>query len=488
MSRSVKRGAVATGGAQVVKLACQITSVIVLSRLLQPADFGIAAMAAPVAVFVGLFLDMGLTQATVQKKDLTSAEVNSLFWINMALAGLLSGAMILLAPLAASFYGEPQVGPLVAAMSLQLLISAAGAQHYALATRRMAFGRLAVLESLGAVLGLTAAIAWAYFQRTYWALFVGGITTMLFSTLGCWMSSRWRPGLPRWVSGTRGMVSFGAGITGFNFANYFAHNIDHILIGRQWGNQQLGLYDRANRLLLFPLQQLIYPLGRVMVPALSRMTHEPERYRKAYLRVAPLLLLAALPGVAVAVSLADLLIPLALGRQWDGAVVIFQALGFAGMLQPLNSPAGWLFISQGRSMDFMRWGIFAAAGMTLAVLVGLPYGTFGVALAYAVLEYLRTPLLWLYVGRTGPVRALDILRMAAPFVLGAHVAVAALWLLRAHFPGGPVAALLIATLLSYLVTAIVAAFFASGRETLAEARELAARLLVRRMSGGNQPG
>ncbi|WP_410218883.1 lipopolysaccharide biosynthesis protein, partial [Paracoccus sp. (in: a-proteobacteria)] len=330
MGQSVKRGALATGGAQIVKLGCQITSVIVLSRLLQPEDFGIVAMAAPVAAFIGLFLDMGLTQATVQKKNITHAEINSLFWINMAVSTLLSAIMILISPLVAQFYGEPQVAPLVAAMSLQLLVLGTGAQHYALVTRRMAFGRLAVLDSIGAVLGLATAIAWAYFERTYWALFIGGMTTMIFTTLGCWISSRWRPGIPRWVSGTKEMVTFGAGITGFNFANYFGRNIDQILIGRQWGNQQLGLYDRANRLLLFPLQQVIYPLGKVMVPALSRMSHEPERYRKAYLRVAPLLLFVALPGVAVAIASADLLIPLALGHQWDGAVMIFQALGFAG--------------------------------------------------------------------------------------------------------------------------------------------------------------
>lgn len=483
MGRAVKQGALATGGAQVVKLVCQIISVVVLSRLLQPEDFGIVAMAAPVVAFVGLFLDVGLSQATVQKKSITSAEINSLFWINMGVSVLLSAIMILISPFVAQFYGEPQVAPLVALMSLQLLVAGLGAQHYALVTRRMAFGRLAMLDGISAVVGLAAAIVWAYFERTYWALFVGGMTSMVISTLGCWALSRWRPGVPRWVGGTTEMVSFGAGITGFNFANYFARNIDLILIGRQWGNQQLGLYDRANRLLLFPLQQVIYPLGKVMVPALSRMNHDPERYRKAYLRTAPLLLFVALPGVAVAIVMADMLIPLALGQQWDGAVMIFQALGFAGMLQPLNSPAGWLFISQGRSKDFMRWGIFGAVTMTMAVLIGLPYGTFGVALAYAIHEYLRTPLLWLYVGRTGPVEAGHILRMALPLVAGAHAAVAALWLLRFHLPGEPVVALITATILSYLIVTAIAMLFAAGRETLAEVGALASTMLANRNSG-----
>lgn len=481
MGQLVSGGAVITSTAQLVKLGCQITSVIVLSRLLQPEDFGIVAMAAPVVAFVGLFQDMGLTQATVQKKSISHAEINSLFWINVAVSALLGAIMILISPLVAEFYNEPQVAPLVGAMSLQLFILGAGAQHYALVTRRMEFGRLAMLDSIAAVLGLGTAIFWAYVEQTYWALFIGGLTTMGFTTLGCWISSRWRPSVPQLVRGTGEMVSFGAGITGFNFANYFARNLDQILIGRRWGNQELGLYDRSNRLLLFPLQQVIYPLGKVMVPALSRMTSEPDRYRRAYLRVAPLLLFIALPGVAVAIAMANLLIPLALGQQWQDSAMIFQALGFAGLLQPLNSPAGWLFVSQGRSMDFMRWGIFGALTTAAAFIIGLPYGAFGVALAYAVHEYLRTPLLWLYIGRTGPVKARHVLRTALPFVLGAHIAVAVLWLLRSYLPGGPVIVSITATVLSYLIVAGVASLFSSGRETLTEVRVLAAKTLITRV-------
>ena len=468
LGRSVSHGALVTGGAQVVKLGCQITSVVILSRLLRPEDFGIVAMAAPVVAFVMLFQDLGLTQATVQKKSITHDEINSLFWINLAVSVLLCAVMILMAPLVALFYGEPKVGPLVAAMSLQLFVMGASAQHYALITRRMGFSRMAVIESVAALAGLGAAILWAYLSRSYWALFVGGLTTMTCSSLGFWASSRWRPGLPRWVTGTRGMVNFGAGITGFNFTNFIARNLDQVLIGRYWGNQELGLYDRAYRLLLFPIQQITFPLAKVMVPALSRMSEEPDRYRRAYLRVAPLLLFVALPGVAVAIAFADVLIPLALGEQWQDSARIFQALGFAGLLQPLNSPAGWLFISQGRTREFLHWGVFAALTTTAAILLGLPYGAFGVAVAYAVHEYLRTPLLWLYIGRKGPVAARDILQATLPFVLGAHVSLVLLWVVHSHSGGNPWLALIGATGLSYATVTCTAALFKSGRLTIFE--------------------
>lgn len=466
LSTTVARGASFTGAAQVVKLGCQILSVIILSRLLQPSDFGIVAMVAPVMAFVGLFQDMGLTQATVQRPQLTHQLVNSLFWINMAVGGALAIALIGVSPLIADFYEEPAVGALVAAMSVQLLLMAAGAQHHAIITRKMQMGKLAALESFAAVAGLLAAIGWAYFERTFWALFVGSLVTIVFSVLGSWIISSWRPSLPRMTPGSREMVSFGAGITGFNFANFFSRNLDLIMIGGRWGNEQLGFYDRANKLLLFPLQQITYPLGKVMVPALSRLSDQPDRYRQAYLRVAPLLLIVALPGVAVAITMADQLIPLALGSQWQGTAVIFQALGFAGMLQPLNSPAGWLFISQGRSMDFMRWGIFGAGTTGLAFWIGLPYGAAGVALAYAIHEYARTPLLWLYVGKRGPVSAWDVARATFPIIFGTHCALLAVLAVKGFFPSEPVFSLLVATAISYAISLSVAAIFPTGRKSI----------------------
>ncbi|TIP78169.1 MAG: lipopolysaccharide biosynthesis protein, partial [Mesorhizobium sp.] len=120
----------------------------------------------------------------------------------------------------------------------------------------------------------------------------------------------------------------------------------------------------------------------------------------------------------------------------------------------LNNPAGWLFISQGRSGDFMRWGIITALTSVLAFIVGLPYGALGVAIAYAVSEYLRTPFLWLYIGKTGPLRASHILRAATPFVLGAHLALAAIWFAKPLLPQQHILAMASAVVLSYMITIV----------------------------------
>ena len=182
LGRAVGWGAVTTGGAQAVRLGCQIASVIVLSRLLPPEQFGIVAMAAPVLAFVGLFQDLGLVEATIQRKTITHAEVNLLFWINMFISVVLSGLMIAVAPLIAGFYGQPAAGVLLAATSVNMVVGSATSQHYAILARRMEFGWTAVIDSVAAVAGLGTAIVWALFDPTFWALYAGALAT---AVCGC---------------------------------------------------------------------------------------------------------------------------------------------------------------------------------------------------------------------------------------------------------------------------------------------------------------
>ena len=162
---SVGRGALATGGAQGVKLACQFASVIVLSRLLAPQDFGIVAMAGPILWFIGMFQDLGLMQATIQKKSITHEEVNSLFWVNMGISVILTVILVLIAPVASRFYGDPAVGALIVAMSVLTIVHATAGQHYALLSRRMQFGQLSIVNSIAAVAGLAAAVVWIMLRR-----------------------------------------------------------------------------------------------------------------------------------------------------------------------------------------------------------------------------------------------------------------------------------------------------------------------------------
>lgn len=466
MRRRVARGAMVSGLAQAFKLLVQIISVVLLSRLLPPAEFGIAAMAAPVLALAVLFQDFGLNQATVQKAALTHVEASALFWIS-ALLGLVLGALLMLAsPAVALFYRSPAPGQLTAAMAANVVVAGLGAQHVALLNRSMRFTALALLDTLAALLGLLVALGVALRYPSFWAIYFGALATTAVPAVGAWLLVKWAPSRPRRTAGLRALVSFGVGVTGFNFANLFARNLDKVLIGRAWGESPLGLYERAYRLMLFPLQQVNAPLQRVVLPALASLRDDPIRYRHAFLSALGPILLIALPGIAFLTATADLVIPVLLGDRWSESAAIFAALGVAGLVQPLNYAASWLFITQGRTWAYMRWGVFNAVTCAVAFLLGLPYGPLGVAIAYAASEMLRTPVLWAYATHEGPVRLRDVVRIAGPHLAGAFAALAGLRLVMPLLGRSDIAFLGAALLLCYAVALAVALLFPSGKQTV----------------------
>lgn len=486
--RHVTSGILNSGIVQTVKVLCQFASVVVLSRLLLPSDFGLVAMASPVVGFLALFQDLGLNQATVQKSNLNHSEVNAFFWINvfggLALTFLLFG----ISPIVGWYYNEPRAGYLTAAIGLLVFISGLGNQHSAILQRRMEFGTLGITGACGALTGLLAAVIWAIMFRNYWAIYVGMVVGTIIPVAGVWIASGWRPTSPQRVVGLSAMLKFGAGITSSNVSTFIARNIDNLLIGRVWGEKELGLYDRAYKLLLFPIQRIIDPMSGVMIPVLSRLTNEPDRYKSIFLRSLSQLILVTWPGIICAIIFANTVIPTLLGKNWASASPMFVPLALAGLLQVGNGLTSWLFVSQGRTGEFARWSVINAATCVASFLIGLPHGAAGVAIAYAVGEYLRTPVLWWYVTRNGPVFLRDILNVIFPHIVSASVICFVLFITKTiGLDERPWFVLICISFVAYFTYAATMALFPGGRETLRQSFGVAKRLVIHILPklGGN---
>ncbi len=139
----------------------------------------------------------------------------------------------------------------------------------------------------------------------------------------------------------------------------------------------------------------------------------------------------------------------------------------------LNNPSGWLFISQGRSTDYMLLGLASAGFAVAAFAAGLPWGALGVAVAYAASEYLKTPVVWAVVCRKGPVRLAHVVQACGPAMLGAHAALLAGFLAHDRLAAHGLPGLAAALLLAYATFAATLLPFAPGRALLRDAKELA---------------
>lgn len=406
--RTVSSGVV-TAVAQAFQFVLNLLSIVVLARLLIPADFGLVAMVATIMGFLRIFNDAGLSTATVQRDEITHAQVSNLFWTNVAVGGLVSLALALSAPAIAWFYREPRLISVTLALSVVFLISASTVQHLALLKRQMRFKKIAVIQVGAAAGGTLFGIGMAWRHYGYWSLVGMQLTSALIAFLLTWFMSSWRPQLFARHSGTRSLLNFGANLTASSFIWSFARGTDGLLIGRLYGSESLGVYSRAYALLIRPVEQFMSPLEAVLVPTLSRLVAQPDRYRRIFLRVFEAVALTSFLFTGLLLALAEPITLVVLGSKWAAAAPIFAAFTLVALITPVGAVTGWLLTSQGRGEDFLRLSLIGSVVAILSFAAGLPFGPVGVALAYsASCVLIFIPVEYYIVGRRGAVTTKDL--------------------------------------------------------------------------------
>jgi PST family polysaccharide transporter len=440
--------------AQLAKLVFQIAYQIAMARLLVPEQFGIVAMASPIFAFAVLIGDLGLSQAAIQRESVTEAQLSILFWANLAVTAVLVVVLIACSSLIADFYREPMVAPVLSVMAAALVIGALGSQHLVLLNRKLRFATLATIDLASFFAGASLAVEAASLGFGLWSLIVQQVVSTTVMTVALWTTVRWRPARPRRFSDGSGLLRFGADVTAANVAGFFARNVDNVLIGRIWGDAPLGLYDRAYKLLLLPLNQLVGPMSKIAVPLLSRVMGDDSAYRRAYFLMLELIIILTFPGALFALITREQLILVLLGAQWAAVAPIFGVLAIGALFAPIGGSMTWLLISQGRTRELRNYSVVSSVGFVLGIVGGLPWGPLGVATGYVAFGLIQGPLMWDFVTRTGPADRSSFWSALVPYVLGCLPVAGVILLLQHTLPDGWVSLMLI-FLASYVMFFLV---------------------------------
>lgn len=467
MAQRAVNGAIVVSIAQVFKVVLQFASVVVLSRLLSPRDFGLAASVAPFLAFIALFQDFGLQQAVIQKEQIHADLLNRIFWTSGLIGVCCFGTVVVLGPFVAVFYNDERLFPFFVMSGMALIVTSFSALPLSLLNRRMRLVDLSLIEITASTLAFATVAMAALHGWGYWSLGLSAPVVSVVSLLAALWRSEWRPS---WVKFgiERDVFTFGANLTGFNLVNFLFRNSDNLLIGRFWGALDLGYYDRAYKLIIFPLMSVNAPLSRVIVPILSRIQADKPRLRDTYLKTAGLLMLITVPGISAVVAVSEDVIRFLFGEGWLPVATIFTWLGIAGILEPLLTSVTWVFVAQARTDMLFKWGVFVSSISIAGFCLGTVWGVTGVAIAFAASGYIvRFPSLLYMAQKCGPLRASDLLWLQIP-----HLMVFGLvWLIMNELVPSVlqlhgISAIGVSVVISYTLAVISMALHARGRRAL----------------------
>lgn len=378
------RGTAVTAGAQLMRVALQFGSVLVLARLLVPEDFGLVAMVTAVIGVAELLRDFGLSAAVVQAETVSRDERTNLFWANTALGVGCAVFALALTPVIVAIYGEPRLQAIVPALAGVFVLSGLGSQYRAGLTRDLRFGQVALADLIAQGIGAGMAIGAASLGAGFWALVLQQIAVALTTLLVNAVNARWLPGLPVRGVSIRRFIGYGRGFLGTQLLIYVTTNIDNVVIGAVWGKAVLGLYSRAYQLLMLPLNQINAPLTRVALPVFSRVQKDKPTLTRYCLKAQLVVCYVTMPLLTVAAALAWPAIEVLFGPGWEGAAPIFAILALGGIFRAISSLAYWMFLAQALTDELFRLQLWTRPLMVGLIVAGLPWGAEGVAVGHLV--------------------------------------------------------------------------------------------------------
>jgi O-antigen/teichoic acid export membrane protein len=346
--------------ATLVSAACQLVFMALLARLLEPAAFGLMAMAAVALRFAGYFSQLGFAQVLIQRPTLEAVDTTAALAMAASLGVAFAAAMALASPLVAAAFRAPELAPIVAVLGLSLLLAPLASLPLALLRREGRFKRLNAIEVLAYVVGYGGVgVLCASRGLGVWSLVAATLAQQsLLLVLGfaarryplCWP-------VPR--DAVARLFAIGSRYSLIGFVEFLAGNVETLIVGRLSGKASLGLLNRAATLTNLPVELGVSAVNKVLFPALSGLQHDRQRLADGF---QVLLLGVGLFSTALASGIAagsaDV-VPLLLGQKWSGIVPLATILALA-------VPPTFMFVACGVTLDAV-----AALGPKLRLQTGV---------------------------------------------------------------------------------------------------------------------
>ena len=438
---SVAAGARITLASQTLRLFIQLGGLVVLSRLLDPADFGLVAMVASIITIAALVADFGLWLAAIQAPTLTSAQKSTLLLLNAAAGLVAGGAVAALGPVLALFYDEPRLTALAAVLAVPLVLTSIAVQFRVEINRAGRFGVLAAHDVTSAAAGLTAAIAAALAGWSYWAIAVQPLVQAVVLLTLAIAQARWMPRRPGPLRDVRELIAFGANNLGLHVANLVSTTTDVMAVGRAQGTVELGLYSRASQLITMVFTQIGSPLTRVLIPRLAAAT-DPYAFGAALARVQRVLAFGLLGVVSLAAAAAPAGAIVVFGADWAGVGPLLQLLCIGATFQSLGYIAYWALLARARTGMLLAAELPGRIVMIVGTIAVAGIGTPAVAAAMSVGQIVIFAGSMLALHRAD-IRVAPLLRAAAPAIVLAATAFTAATTIAFAVPSDPLLELIL---------------------------------------------
>jgi O-antigen/teichoic acid export membrane protein len=379
-----------TGAASLINAFIQLLQLAILTRFLEPAEFGLMALVMAVVSFSQTFVDMGVSNAIIYKEKISKQQLSSLYWLNIFIGIIFFILLNSVSSFISNFYDNKELTSLINIIAITFLIRPWGQQFLVLLQKRLQFNIISKVDVISRLISFITIVILAYMGFGVYALAIGALTFTLFTAIGYMFFGRkfHKPTLHFKMRSLKEFLSFGLYQMGENILRFFSAEFDTILIGKLLGLEALGVYNVSKNLITKPYMVINPIITKVAFPLMSQIKGDIVRLRSVFLKIVNNLAYVNIPIYIMISFFARPLVLILFGAEWLNAVPIIQILSFTYLFRALGNPSGSLLLSQGKANIAFYWNLSVFALYPISILIGYNWGIIGVTIATLVLQIL----------------------------------------------------------------------------------------------------
>lgn len=366
-------------GAQIVKFIVEL----ILARLLLPDDYGLIALVTVFITISNVFVDSGLGNALIQKKDADQTDFSTVFFFNVIWCVVLYGFIFCIAPYISKFFSQPEFTAVLRVLGLQIIISGVKNVQQAYVSKNFMFKKF-FFATLGGTIGAAIIGIWmAYHGAGVWALVAQQLFNVMTDTIILWSTVKWRPSKVFSWERFKGLFSYGWKLLASSLLEAIYNNIRQLIIGRIYSSGDLAFYNRGKQFPDFITSNVNSSIDSVLLPTLASVQDKKDQVKiitRRAIKMSTYLMAPLMIGLA---SVAEPMIRVILTDKWIPALPYLRIFCITFMFYPLHTANLNAIKALGRSDLFLRLEIIKKIVGIIVLLLTMNLGV--LVMAYSLL-------------------------------------------------------------------------------------------------------
>lgn len=371
-------------GAQGVSLLVSI----ILARLLSPEDYGVIALVMVFISVLNVFVDSGLGNSLIQKKDADDLDFSSVFYFNVVICCFLYFIMFVSAPLIGEFYHNKTLIPVVRVLSLNLIISGVKNIQQAYVSRTMQFKKF-FFATLGGTIGAAIiGIMLAYLGFGVWALVIQQLFNIAVDTIILWITVKWRPKLMFSFQRLKSLFGYGWKLLASSLLETLYNNVRTLIIGRVYSATDLAYYNQGKKFPDLMVTNIITSINSVLFPTMSKEqdnTITIKNMTRRSIRMSSFIMSPLMIGMTVCASP---MINLIFTSKWESSTFYLQVFCISYLLMPIHASNLNAIKALGRSDIFLKLEIIKKVLGIIAICISMCISVKAMAVSLLITSFI----------------------------------------------------------------------------------------------------